>query len=100
MAGTHAYDATVEGTDSVTALGVSGRDTCVMWVAAYFHSAGPQTGTLQLKSGSAVIWEAAVSGGLQVPFGTTGWNLGGSVDATLVCSGAHILLAAVTLEAT
>jgi hypothetical protein len=47
-----------------TAPGVPGVRHRVTRILAVFKEPGPRTGTLRMKSGNTVVWEADVSGGL------------------------------------
>lgn len=79
------------GSGSVTVAGVSGKSHHITRVIGWFTTTGPATGTLQLKTGSTVLWDASISGGLDLSFPS--WRtITAGASVSLVLSGGQVCL--------
>lgn len=81
----------VTGDSSVTIPGVPGRAIHVNWIMGYFRGPGPMTGTLRMKEGNTVVWEAHVSGGINQYFPGY-WPRTTGATVTIELTGAYLFV--------
>ena len=86
----YAIGVTASGTDSVSVSPASGCTIRIVRIIAIFPSSSGGSGTLQIKEGSTVKWQASVNGYANVEFPGY-WSASAADTAlTVVLTGADI----------